>query len=75
MEVKTLEQIKADFPNESVLLGNPEISGTKVIAGIVFLHSKNKREIAYSPLNWRIHFQKAITIFAGELPKNRKYWL
>lgn len=75
MQSLSIEQIKISFPNEWVLLGNPELTGTRVTAGTVVFHSKDKREIAYSQINWREHFENAITIFTGAIPKNRKFWL
>ena len=75
MTTLSIEQIKEQFPDEWVLLGNPETFGAKVLSGIVVFHSKDKREIAYSHINWREEFQSAITIFTGQKPKNRKFWL
>lgn len=67
MLVKTLSEIKADFSDEWVLIGNPELSGAKVISGFVIFHSKNKKEIAENNLDWRAKYKSAITIFTGEL--------
>jgi hypothetical protein len=75
MEVLTIKEIEAAYPNEWVLLGNPELSGAKVLGGYVVSHSKDKREIAYGTINWRERFQSAITVFTGEMPKNKKFWL
>ena len=75
MEALTIKEIQAAYPNEWVLLGNPELLGAKVLGGYVVSHSKDKREIAYSPVNWRERFQSAITVFTGEMPKNKKFWL
>jgi hypothetical protein len=71
----SFEQIKVQYPNEWVLLGNPEIVDTKVLKGIVIFHSRDKREIAYSQINWREQFDSATTVFTGQMPKNRKFWL
>ncbi len=75
MEILTLEQIKTEYPDEWVLLGNPEIVGASVLAGTVVFHSKDKREIAYSNIDWRKHFDNAITIFTGLHTTKRKFWL
>ena len=75
MTALSIEQIKEQFPDEWVLLGNPETFGAKVLSGTVVFHSKDKREIAYSHINWREEFQSAITIFTGQKSKNRKFWL
>ena len=75
MNALSIEEIKKQFPDEWVLLGNPITFGAKVLSGFVVFHSKDKREIAYSQINWREQFQSAITIFTGQKPKNRKFWL
>jgi hypothetical protein len=74
MQPLTLEQIKTAYPNEWVLLGNPEIAGANVLAGTVVFHSKDKREIAYSQIDWRAHFESAITVFTGVTPTKRRFW-
>jgi hypothetical protein len=75
MEVLTFNEIRLAYPDEWVLLGNPELKGATVLAGSVVFHSKDKREIAYSTINWRERFESAITVFTGEMPKNKKFWL
>ncbi|AQG79790.1 hypothetical protein [Spirosoma montaniterrae] len=75
MNTLTIDQIKAQYPDEWVLVGNPSLSGATVLGGIVIDHSKDKREIAYRQPNWRAQFQSAITVFTGDKPKNRKFWL
>lgn len=75
MNELTIDQIKANYPDEWVLVGNPDLSGATVLGGVVIDHSKDKREIAYRQPNWRERFQTAITVFTGEKPKNRKFWL
>jgi hypothetical protein len=75
MEVLTIKEIRLAYPNEWVLLGNPELKGATVLAGSVVFHSKDKREIAYSTINWRERFESAITVFTGEMPKNKRFWL
>lgn len=75
MNELTIDQIKANYPDEWVLVGNPDYAGATVLGGVVIDHSKDKREIAYRQPNWRERFQTAITVFTGEKPKNRKFWL
>lgn len=74
-EELTIDQITEQYPDEWVLLGNPLLSGTSIIAGIVLFHSKDKREIAYSDINWRLHFKSAMTVFTGKKTTNHKFWL
>ena len=60
-EVLTIEQIKTQYPNQRVLVGNPELKDLdilegiihKLVSGIVLVASKDKREIAYKAKNLR----------------------
>ena len=69
-----LRQIKDLYPDEWVLLGNPVIQNTRVLAGIPIYHAKDKRDIAAQKINWKANFEGATTIYTGEFPKNRKFW-
>jgi hypothetical protein len=44
-----IEDMKKNYPDEWILLGNPERDerGLKVIAGVLLYHSRDKREVAY----------------------------
>ena len=75
MEILNIEQIKALFPNEWVLLGNPEFQNTKVLKGVIIGHSKIKYELVNYAQTWRNQFECATTIYTGEFPKNRRFWL
>lgn len=75
MNPLTIGQIKAQYPDEWVLVGHPSLSGATVLGGIVIDHSKDKRVIAYRQPNWRARFKTAITVFTGDKPKKRKFWL
>ena len=75
MQPLTIDQITRQYPDEWVLVGNPDLSGANVLGGFVIDHSKDKREIAYRQQNWRERYQTAIMVFTGEKPKNRKFWL
>jgi hypothetical protein len=70
-----IAEIRQLYPNQWVLLANPEFLGATVLRGIVLAYSQDKREIAYSGVDWRASFESATTIFTGEMPKNRKFWL
>jgi ERCC4-type nuclease len=83
MEILTIDQIKAQYPNEWVLVGNPQIREDDFVGavidmiqyGIPIYHSKDKREIAYNIKKLRKGYKKTACIFTGEMPKNRKFWL
>ena len=48
-QVLTIAEIKAQYPDEWVLVGNPIIKDTKLLNGIVLYHSKDKKEILSLP--------------------------
>ena len=82
-QVLTIEEIKTQYPNQWVLVGNPTMRDDnfvgaviqKMLNGIVIYHSKDKREIAYNIKKLRQGFDRVACVFTGEMPKNRKFWL
>jgi hypothetical protein len=83
MEQQTIEQIKSNFPNEWVLIGNPDLGDpqkagsiiSKLVSGVVLYHSKDKREIAYKTKELTENIERFTCIYTGNLPKNRRIWL
>ena len=83
MEILTINEIKAQYPDEWVLVANPELDDEeslgsivdKLVQGIVLLHSKDKRELAYKAREVRKGYESIACIYTGVFPKNRKYWL
>jgi len=82
-EVLPFEKIKALHPDEWVLIGNPELREPEMQAsivsqlqrGMVVLHSKDKREIAYLAKHYREFYDSFALVWTGEFPKNRKFLL
>jgi hypothetical protein len=82
-EVLNFEVIKKLYPNEWVLIGNPELREPEVemaivsqlIAGVLIFHSKDKREIAYKARELKRAFETTTCAYTGEIPKGRKFWL
>jgi hypothetical protein len=83
MEVLSFEKIKALYPNEWVLIGNPELDEPEVqasivsqlVSGVLIYHSKDKREIAYKGRELKKGFDTITCVYTGEIPKGRKFWL
>ena len=73
-DIQTFESIKAMYPNEWVLIGNPELDdeGTlssivrKLVRGVVLFHSPNKSDMAYNALFFATLKMRARRIFFGE---------
>ena len=68
----TFDKIKELYPNEWILLGNPEMKNTSVIGGVVVYHSKDKKEVCYIGRDKTADFAKVTIAFAGDLNQNRK---
>lgn len=76
-------KIKALYPNEWVLVGNPELGNEQVIdsiirkfeRGVVLFHTANRQELAEKGRPFRKGCDTYTVIFTGEIPKGRKFWL
>ena len=66
------DEVKKIYPNEWVLLGNPEMNSTKVLGGIILYHSKDKKEVCYIGRDKASEFKTVTIAFAGDLKQNRK---
>jgi hypothetical protein len=73
--VMTVEEIKAAYPNQWILVGNPQISVASLIAGVVIAHGKEKRELLTNGFAWRGQFERTMTYFTGEPVLGRRFLL
>ncbi len=71
----SFEEIKMLYPNEWVLIAEPEFVNTEIQGGIVLLHGKDRREIAYSGRDLVKNYESYTLRFTGDFPKNRRIWL
>lgn len=64
---KDIEEIRKLFPNEWVLIGNPEMDEAElnVLSGVPVLHSKDKKEVYYLGKNKTKDFQTVTVIYTG----------
>ena len=83
MQVLSIEEIRQQFPDQWVLIGNPEVKNSEVLEpivyrilrGIVILANKDKRELSLRTQEARQGFDSITCIWTGEFPKNRKWLL
>ncbi len=68
------EKIKALYPDEWVLLVNSEIHNAEVFSGIVLMHGKDKRELAYLGRELVKNYKSYALRYTGEFPKGRKFF-
>ena len=72
------EDIKKMYPDEWVLLANPEMKEptiqasivSQLVRGIVLAHSKDKREIAYQSRSLKQGFKRYTCVFTGEISRS-----
>ncbi|MCU0341539.1 MAG: hypothetical protein MUE30_16810 [Spirosomaceae bacterium] len=68
----TFDEIKRAYPEEWVLLGNPEMNNTTVLGGIVLYHSKDKKEVCYIGRDKTAAYSTITIAFAGDFKQQRK---
>jgi hypothetical protein len=73
--VVNISEIKNLFPDEWVLLGNPQndTNGIDVLSGIPLYHSKDKKEVCYIGRDKTEGYEKITLIYTGNFkPSVRK---
>ena len=81
MQALTIEEIRKQYPDQWVLIGNPELRNSevlepivyKILRGVVLLANKDKREVALKAKDARQGYDSISCIWTGEFPKNRKW--
>jgi hypothetical protein len=70
-----ITEIKALYPDEWVLLGNPfmDDSDIDVLSGIPLFHSKDKKEVCYIGRDKTSNFDKITLIYTGSFKPSRKF--
>jgi hypothetical protein len=79
----TIAEIKAQYPNQWVLVGNPILDETfnmgtvldRLVKGFVLAANKSKQELAKQAKELRKGFDSVACIYTGEFPQNRKWLL
>lgn len=68
-DLQTIAQIKADYPSEWILIGEPETDDlTRLLGGRVLFHSPNRDDVYRKAVELRLpHF--AVRYF-GTMPEN-----
>ena len=74
MAYQTIQEIKQQFPDEWILLGNPKMDETTVLGGVVVYHSTNKKDLLKGK-DLLTSFELSTWVFTGDFEYNRKLWL
>ncbi len=69
-----INEIKALYPDEWVLIGNPIMDESKidVLSGIPLFHSKDKKEVCYIGRDKTANYDKITLIYTGTFRATRK---
>jgi hypothetical protein len=68
----SLDELKKIYPNEWILLGDPEMKNTTVLGGVVLYHSKDKKEVCYIGRDKTADYETVTIAYAGDLKQTRK---
>lgn len=68
----SFEKVKEMYPDEWVLLGNPEMQDLTILGGVVLYHSKDKKEVSYIGRDKVSGFSTVTIAFAGDLKQKRR---
>ena len=68
MEVLTINEIKTQYPDQWVLVGNPvmDVQEQQVLAGLPVFYSKSKKEVCYLGAELVKKFDSTILLFTGQ---------
>jgi hypothetical protein len=74
MDTITFEKIKQLYPNEWVLLGNPEMNGSVILNGVVVFHAPTKQGLLEGR-HLLEPFQHSTWTFTGDVQRGTKQWV
>jgi len=63
---KSFDELKKLYPDEWMLLGDPEMKNTSVLSGFVLFHSKHKKEVCYIVRDKTADYLTVTIAFAGD---------
>lgn len=68
MKALTINEIKAQYPDEWVLVGNPKMDSEElhILSGLPALHSKDKKEVCYLGAEIVKKFDTYMIVYTGE---------
>ena len=71
---RSIEDLKRSYPDEWILLGNPEIDeqNQAILSGVLLYHSPDKREVCYLGKSLIAACDKTALFFNRVTPRNKK---
>jgi hypothetical protein len=73
----TIDEIKKSYPDEWILLGNPEINEQQqaILSGVLLYHSPDKREVCYLGRPMTEDYKKVALFFNRVTPRRTNRFL
>jgi len=75
MEPITFDQIKAQFPDEWVLLANTKFKDAKPLLGLLLAHGRDYLELCYQSQALAAGYQDSTIVYTGEPQTHNRKWL
>ena len=77
MEAIGIDEIKKSYPDEWILLGNPEINRyqQKILSGVVLYHSRDKKEVCYLGRPLTKDYEKTAMFFNRVTPRKKRGYM
>ena len=74
MKTIGINDIKQPYPDEWILLGNPEIDekNQDILSGVVLYHSSDKKEVSYLGKPKTSGYEKTALFFNRVTPRNKR---
>ena len=69
---RSIEDIKASYPDEWILLGNPEEYDQDIVSGVLLYHSPDKREVCYLGKSRIAGYKRTALFFNRVTPRSEK---
>ena len=74
-QILTFDQLKAQFPDEWLLLANPEFENAKPVKGQLLAHGRDYLELCYQSQALAAGFRDSTIVFTGEPQTHHRKWL
>ena len=73
-QIVTIDEIKKYYPDEWILLGNPDINEQKqaILSGVLLYHSHDKREVCYLGRPLTKDYEKVALFYNRVTPRKHK---
>lgn len=71
----SVDQLKQQYPDEWLLLGDPEFANTHPLAGVLLAHSHDYLELCYQSSDLTKGVANSTIIYTGQPKTQNRQWL